>query len=72
MVSIVLYAKIQEVNVLYSIILGDKERHKLPHDSKVIHAEFTYYYYPGDIAFPCKLSFKVVMCNVQLICCSIF
>lgn len=35
-------------------IIGDKERHKLPHDSKVIHAEFTYYYYPGDVAFPCK------------------
>jgi len=35
-------------------IVGDKERHKLPHDSKVIHAEFTYYYYPGDVAFPCK------------------
>lgn len=41
-------------------ILGDKERHKLPHDSKVIHAEFTYYYYPGDVAFPCKMSFYVV------------
>lgn len=40
-------------------VLGDKERHKLPHDSKVIHAEFTYYYYPGDVAFPCKLNFKI-------------
>lgn len=38
----------------YIYIVGDKERHKLPHDSKVIHAEFTYYYYPGDAAFPCK------------------
>lgn len=35
-----------------AFIKGDKERHKLPHDSKVIHAEFTYYYYPGDVAFP--------------------
>ncbi|XP_025411987.1 UHRF1-binding protein 1-like isoform X4 [Sipha flava] len=35
-----------------AFIKGDKERHKLPHDSKVIHAEFTYYYYPGDAAFP--------------------
>jgi len=42
---------------LYYQILGDKERHKLPHDSKVIHAEFTYYYYPGDVAFPCKSCF---------------
>lgn len=42
---------------LYYYFLGDKERHKLPHDSKVIHAEFTYYYYPGDVGFPCKLSF---------------
>jgi len=39
--------------------LGDKERHKLPHDSKVIHAEFTYYYYPGDVAFPCKSCFDL-------------
>jgi len=43
----------------YYYTLGDKERHKLPHDSKVIHAEFTYYYYPGDVAFPCKSCFDL-------------
>lgn len=25
----------------------------------ILHAEFTYYYYPGDITFPCKCT-----CNV--------
>lgn len=47
--------------IIFSVtyILGDKERHKLPHDSKVIHAEFTYYYYPGDVAFPRKSYFDL-------------
>lgn len=63
-VQYLLYSKIlkKKYSLLYECsycnfhhVLGDKERHKLPHDSKVIHAEFTYYYYPGDVAFPCKL-----------------
>ncbi|XP_014283394.1 bridge-like lipid transfer protein family member 3B [Halyomorpha halys] len=32
-------------------IKGDKERYSFPTDVS-LHAEFTYYYYPGDIAFP--------------------
>ncbi|XP_075235115.1 bridge-like lipid transfer protein family member 3B isoform X2 [Lycorma delicatula] len=33
-------------------IKGDKERYNIPSDFKTLHAEFTYYYYPGDIPFP--------------------
>ncbi|XP_039294863.1 UHRF1-binding protein 1-like isoform X2 [Nilaparvata lugens] len=33
-------------------VKGDRERYMLPTDLKTIHAEFTYYYYPGDIPFP--------------------
>uniref|UniRef100_A0A0A9WS61 UHRF1-binding protein 1-like protein n=1 Tax=Lygus hesperus TaxID=30085 RepID=A0A0A9WS61_LYGHE len=32
-------------------IKGDRDRYTFPAES-TIHAEFTYYYYPGDIAFP--------------------
>ncbi|XP_065226318.1 bridge-like lipid transfer protein family member 3B isoform X2 [Planococcus citri] len=32
-------------------IKADKERYSLP-ESEILHAEFTYYYYPGDIQFP--------------------
>ncbi|XP_014232860.1 UHRF1-binding protein 1-like isoform X2 [Trichogramma pretiosum] len=31
---------------------GDRERFYLPEDVNIIHAEFTYYYYPGDLNFP--------------------
>ncbi|XP_036139234.1 UHRF1-binding protein 1 isoform X6 [Monomorium pharaonis] len=31
---------------------GDRERFSLPEDVTILHAEFTYYYYPGDITFP--------------------
>lgn len=33
-------------------IKGDKERHSIPSDTTTLHAEFTYYYYPGDTPFP--------------------
>lgn len=33
-------------------ISGDKDRYSLPEEVKTVHAEFTYYYYPGDIPFP--------------------
>ncbi|XP_036139233.1 UHRF1-binding protein 1 isoform X5 [Monomorium pharaonis] len=33
-------------------ISGDRERFSLPEDVTILHAEFTYYYYPGDITFP--------------------
>ncbi|CAK9832841.1 UHRF1-binding protein 1-like [Anthophora retusa] len=31
---------------------GDRDRFCLPEDVTMLHAEFTYYYYPGDITFP--------------------
>ncbi|KAK2582855.1 hypothetical protein KPH14_008937 [Odynerus spinipes] len=31
---------------------GDRDRFCLPADLTILHAEFTYYYYPGDITFP--------------------
>lgn len=33
-------------------ISGDKDRYSFPDEVKTVHAEFTYYYYPGDIPFP--------------------
>ncbi|KAJ8675797.1 hypothetical protein QAD02_011583 [Eretmocerus hayati] len=33
-------------------ITGDRERFCLPDDVNILHAEFTYYYYPGDLNFP--------------------
>lgn len=36
------------------IFLGDRDKFCLPEDVTIVHAEFTYYYYPGDITFPCK------------------
>ncbi|KAK9497050.1 hypothetical protein O3M35_004434 [Rhynocoris fuscipes] len=32
-------------------IKGDRDRHVVPNEV-TLHAEFTYYYYPGDLAFP--------------------
>ncbi|XP_071452381.1 bridge-like lipid transfer protein family member 3B isoform X2 [Hetaerina americana] len=31
---------------------GDKERYLLPKEDNIVHAEFTYYYYPGDKPYP--------------------
>lgn len=36
------------------LILGDKERYSFPEDIPILHAEFTYFYYPGEFVFPCK------------------
>ncbi|KAL1459506.1 hypothetical protein WDU94_011478 [Cyamophila willieti] len=33
-------------------IRGDKSRQNVPGGDILLHAEFTYYYYPGDIKFP--------------------
>ncbi|KAK6637779.1 hypothetical protein RUM44_008201 [Polyplax serrata] len=33
-------------------ISGDKDRYFLPESEAALHAEFTYYYYPGDDPFP--------------------
>lgn len=42
------------VILLKLFVVGDKDRYSLPEEVKTVHAEFTYYYYPGDIPFPCK------------------
>lgn len=39
---------------LFLCCLGDRDKFCLPEDVTIVHAEFTYYYYPGDITFPCK------------------
>ncbi|KAK9304641.1 hypothetical protein QLX08_004066 [Tetragonisca angustula] len=31
---------------------GERDKFCLPEDVTIVHAEFTYYYYPGDITFP--------------------
>ncbi|XP_043263704.1 UHRF1-binding protein 1 isoform X1 [Colletes gigas] len=31
---------------------GERDRFCVPEDVTILHAEFTYYYYPGDITFP--------------------
>ncbi|XP_008557479.1 bridge-like lipid transfer protein family member 3A [Microplitis demolitor] len=33
-------------------LTGDREKFSLPEDVTILHAEFTYYYYPGDLIFP--------------------
>jgi hypothetical protein len=38
----------------FSCFVGDRDRYSLPEDLTILHAEFTYFYYPGDIPFPCK------------------
>lgn len=38
----------------FSFCLGDRDKFCLPDDVTILHAEFTYYYYPGDITFPCR------------------
>ncbi|XP_055916203.1 bridge-like lipid transfer protein family member 3B isoform X5 [Eupeodes corollae] len=31
---------------------GDKDRYSFPPEMPIVHAEFTYFYYPGDFIFP--------------------
>lgn len=47
-------------NVLYNLIYvsGDKDRYSFPTDISTLHAEFTYFYFPGDFEFPCKFKLK--------------
>ncbi|CAG9864349.1 unnamed protein product [Phyllotreta striolata] len=33
-------------------VFGDRSQLSLPADSNMVHAEFTYYYYPSDVPFP--------------------
>lgn len=39
----------------FSYFIGDRDRYSMPEELCILHAEFTYYYYPGDIPFPRKL-----------------
>ncbi|KAF4523469.1 hypothetical protein B566_EDAN014989 [Ephemera danica] len=42
----------QRKQVPKEFIAGDKERYSFPEETTVVHAEFTYFYYPGDTPFP--------------------
>jgi len=36
------------------LFAGDKDRFSFPPEMPTVHAEFTYFYYPGDFVFPRK------------------
>ncbi|KAG8035486.1 hypothetical protein G9C98_006932 [Cotesia typhae] len=38
--------------IIKEFLTGDREKFSLPEDVTILHAEFTYYYYPGDLIFP--------------------
>lgn len=44
-------------------ITGDKERYSFPPEMPALHAEFTYFYYPGDFVFPLPPSKAYVHIN---------
>uniref|UniRef100_A0A1Q3F3C1 Uncharacterized protein n=1 Tax=Culex tarsalis TaxID=7177 RepID=A0A1Q3F3C1_CULTA len=44
-------------------IAGDRDRYSLPPDMPTLHAEFTYFYYPGDFVFPLPPSKAFVHVN---------
>lgn len=44
-------------------ITGDRDRYSLPPDMPTLHAEFTYFYYPGDFVFPLPPSKAFVHIN---------
>ncbi|XP_055541328.1 bridge-like lipid transfer protein family member 3A isoform X2 [Wyeomyia smithii] len=44
-------------------IAGDRDRYKLPPEMPTLHAEFTYFYYPGDFVFPLPPSKAFVHIN---------
>ncbi|KAL5279581.1 UHRF1BP1L family protein [Megaselia abdita] len=44
-------------------VSGDKERYSFPPDLPILHAEFTYFYYPGDFVFPLPPSKAFVHMN---------
>lgn len=37
-----------------NLFAGDKDRFSFPPEMPTVHAEFTYFYYPGDFVFPRK------------------
>ena len=44
----------KEHNILY--FTGEREKFSLPDDMPVMHFEYTQFYYPGNMEFPCKYS----------------
>lgn len=42
----------------FSSVTGDKDRYSFPPEMPIIHAEFTYFYYPGDFIFPRKFTWE--------------
>lgn len=42
---------------LIHIFTGDKDRYSFPAELSTIHAEYTYFYFPGDFVFPRKYKF---------------
>lgn len=55
---------------LYFPFIGDKDRYSFPADMPILHAEFTYFYYPGDFIFPRKFFFAIV--NILIVNASLF
>ncbi|XP_055635192.1 bridge-like lipid transfer protein family member 3B [Toxorhynchites rutilus septentrionalis] len=46
---------------------GDRDRYSLPPEMPTVHAEFTYFYYPGDSVFPLPPSKAFIHINPVLI-----
>ena len=36
---------------------GEREKFSLPDDMPVMHFEYTQFYYPGNMEFPCKYTY---------------
>lgn len=70
--QIVLFLRLPTIDWLYVwLIAADKERYKLP-ETEIIHAEFTYYYYPGDIQFPREyLILDIIFAIECCLCCQV-
>jgi len=54
--SLVIHEKAHPLasKITLNFVAGDKDRYSLTDKHMTIHAEFTYYYYPGDSVFPGK------------------
>ncbi|KAH8263545.1 hypothetical protein KR044_010265, partial [Drosophila immigrans] len=44
-------------------VSGDKDRYSFPAEMPIVHAEYTYFYYPGDFVFPLPPSKMFVHIN---------
>lgn len=52
---------------MYSFPSGDKDRYSFPAELPTVHAEFTYFYFPGDFVFPRKLQTEINTANQIII-----